>query len=91
MCGRYALAAPRSQLAWRFALAHCDVHAVRYNIAPGTDIAVVRLSPSGQRVLHLLRWGLLPHWASEAASGARLINARGESLRSRPPNCGRGR
>ena len=84
MCGRHALAAPRSQLASRFALDHCDDHPLRYNIAPGSDIAAVRLSPTGQRVLHLLRWGLLPHWASERAIGARLINARAESLRARP-------
>ena len=84
MCGRYALAAPRSQLASRFALDHCDDYPLRYNIAPGSEIAAVRLSPTGQRVLHLLRWGLLPHWASEPAIGARLINARAESLRARP-------
>lgn len=84
MCGRYALEAPRSQLSQRFGLDECAEFAVRYNIAPGTDIPVVRQSLNGQRVLHLLHWGLLPHWAKDPAIAARLINARGESVAEKP-------
>ena len=84
MCGRYALEAPCSHLSQRFGLDECVDFAVRYNIAPGTDIPVVRQSPNGQRVLHLLRWGLLPHWAKDPAIAARLINARGESVAEKP-------
>lgn len=84
MCGRYALAAPRSQLSRHFALDQCVELAARYNIAPATDVAVIRQSPGGQRVAHLLRWGLLPQWAKDPALAARLINARGESLRDKP-------
>lgn len=86
MCGRYALEAPCSQLCRRFGLAETESVDLppRYNIAPGTDIAVVRQSPDGQRVLHLLRWGLLPHWAKDPRHGARLINARGESVAAKP-------
>ncbi|MCP5247988.1 MAG: SOS response-associated peptidase [Candidatus Accumulibacter sp.] len=84
MCGRYALDAPRSRLSWRFDLDECVVVEARYNITPATDIPVIRQSPAGQRVLHLLRWGLQPHWSRQPASGARLINARGESLADKP-------
>ena len=84
MCGRYALDAPRSQLSRRFSLDDCVDLVARYNIAPASEIAVIRHSPDGQRVLHLLRWGLLPHWAKDAAIGARLINARGETLSEKP-------
>ena len=80
MCGRYALDAPRSQLSRRFALDECVELSARYNIAPTSDVAVIRQSPEGQRVLHRLRWGLLPHWAKDPAIAARLINARGEPL-----------
>lgn len=84
MCGRYALEAPRSQLCHRFALAECADFAARYNMAPASDVPVIRQSPNGQRVLHLLRWGLLPHWASDPTIGSRLINARGESVGEKP-------
>lgn len=84
MCGRYALDAPHAQLAWRFQLAECPALPARFNIAPGTGIAVVGLSAIGERKLELLRWGLVPHWARDPAIGARLINARGESLTEKP-------
>jgi putative SOS response-associated peptidase YedK len=84
MCGRYALEAPRSQLSQRFGLDECVAVTARYNIAPGTDIPVVRQSPNGQRVLHLLHWGLLPHWAKDPAIATQLINARGESVAEKP-------
>jgi putative SOS response-associated peptidase YedK len=79
MCGRYALEAPRSQLSQRFGLDECAGLPVRYNIAPGTDIPVIRQSPNGKRVLHLLHWGLLPHW-ERPGHRYPLINARGESV-----------
>ena len=84
MCGRFALKAPKSELIDLFELASCDDYPVRYNIAPGTDIPVIRRSPEGQRVLHLLRWGLIPHWAKDPAIGARLVNARSESVADKP-------
>ena len=37
-----------------------------------------------KRVLHLLRWGLVPHWAKDPAIGARLSNARGETVADKP-------
>lgn len=84
MCGRYALEAPRSQLCRRFALAECTDFAARYNMAPASDVPMIRESPDGKRVLHLLRWGLLPHWASDPTIGSRLINARAESVSEKP-------
>lgn len=84
MCGRFALKAPKTELIDLFDLAACDDFPVRYNIAPGTDIPVIRRSPEGLRVLHLLRWGLIPHWAKDPAIGARLVNARSESVADKP-------
>jgi putative SOS response-associated peptidase YedK len=84
MCGRYALKASPAEIVASFDLAECADFSPRYNIPPGTDIPVIRLSPEGRRVLHLLRWGLIPHWARDAAIGAKLNNARGESVAERP-------
>ena len=45
---------------------------------------MIRLSPEGKRVLHLLRWGLIPHWAKDPSIGVKLNNARGESVAEKP-------
>jgi putative SOS response-associated peptidase YedK len=84
MCGRFALKAPPAELATRFGLDECIDFGPRYNIPPGTDIPVIRQSPEGKRVLHLLRWGLVPHWAKDLSIGNKLNNARGESVAEKP-------
>lgn len=84
MCGRFVLKESPAELVSRFGLDECADFAPRYNIPPGTDIAVIRQSPEGKRVLHLLRWGLVPHWSKEPGIGARLNNARGESVAEKP-------
>jgi putative SOS response-associated peptidase YedK len=50
----------------------------------GHRIPTIRISPEGDRVLHLLRWGLVPHWAKDPSIGAKLNNARGESVAEKP-------
>ena len=80
MCGRYALKTPASELVTRFELDEVVDVAPRYNISPGTDIPTIRYSPEGKRVMHLLRWGLVPHWAKDPSIGHKLINARGETV-----------
>jgi putative SOS response-associated peptidase YedK len=84
MCGRFALKNPPSELITRFGLDECADFGPRYNIPPGTDIPVIRQSPEGKRVLHLLRWGLVPHWSKDLAIGTKLNNARGESVAEKP-------
>lgn len=88
MCGRYALKTLHPEIVARFALDAWDDrladYAPRYNIAPGTDIPVIRRSPEGRRVLHPLRWGLVPHWAKDTGIGSRLTNARGETVHEKP-------
>lgn len=84
MCGRFALKAPPSKLIERFDLDECVDFQPNANIPPGTDIPVIRQPPEGKRVLHLLRWGLVPHWSKDPSIGAKLHNARGESLSEKP-------
>ena len=84
MCGRFVLNAPPSELITRFKLDECADFGAHYNIPPGTDIPVIRHSPEGKRVLHLLRWGLVPHRAKDPGIGAKLNNARGESVAEKP-------
>lgn len=84
MCGRFALKAPRSELVSRFSLDDCVDLEPRFNIPPGTEIAAIRLSPEGRRVLHLLRWGLVPNWAKDPTIGNKLNNARSETVADKP-------
>ena len=84
MCGRFALVRCPEEVTRYFDLAECADFTPRYNIAPATDIPVIRRSPTNQNVLHLLRWGLIPHWSKDPTSGSRLINARSESLTEKP-------
>ena len=76
MCGRYALYGPVSRLRERFS-ANIDELAAdfgpRYNAAPMQLLPVVRQRPSGESVVHLLRWGLIPGWAKDETIATRLI------------------
>lgn len=83
MCGRFALHASPEVVALQFGLASVPRLAPRYNIAPGTDILAVR-APDGAREALPLRWGLVPAWAKDAAIGARMINARAETVAEKP-------
>ena len=56
----------------------------RYNGAPTQDFAACRLDETGRRVVTRLRWGLVPFWASDVGIGARLINARAETVSDKP-------
>lgn len=84
MCGRYAFNATPAQVTEHFGLDATCEFAPRFNIPPGTDIPVIRQSPEGQRVLHLLRWGLVPHWAKDPTIGNKLNNARAETVAEKP-------
>jgi putative SOS response-associated peptidase YedK len=56
----------------------------RYNIAPSQMILVGRLNRSGEREAAFLKWGLVPHWADDTKIGYQLINARAETIASKP-------
>jgi putative SOS response-associated peptidase YedK len=83
MCGRYALNERADILVRTFNLVGPADFPARFNIAPQTPVPVIRNSPAGRRA-DLVRWGLIPHWARDAAIGARLINARAETLAEKP-------
>ncbi|XAS74698.1 SOS response-associated peptidase [Micrococcaceae bacterium Sec5.1] len=58
-----------------------------WNVAPTDAVPIVleRLVDDGlKRQLHVARWGLVPSWAKDPKGGARLINARSETLLEKP-------
>jgi putative SOS response-associated peptidase YedK len=85
MCGRFTLTTPAQALAVQFDLAEVPALEPRYNIAPTQPVAAVRVgSESEERELVLMRWGLIPFWAKDSSIGARMINARSETVAEKP-------
>lgn len=81
MCGRYSLAAPDpSHLRARFPVGESVEIRRRYNVAPTDDVLAVTTDRDGNPRGELLRWGLIPTWADSPKIGARMINARVESV-----------
>ena len=84
MCGRFSLGVPTEALQEQFQLFGGPVVVPRYNIAPTQPVAAVRMAAGGERELVMLRWGLIPSWAKDMAMGARMINARAETVAEKP-------
>jgi putative SOS response-associated peptidase YedK len=83
MCGRFALYSDSLTLAHRFsAEAPAGLHP-RFNVAPAQPILTVR-EESDKRYFAWARWGLVPHWAKEINTGYSTINARAETVASKP-------
>lgn len=85
MCGRYTLIASAEAIRLLFKVPAFDERLVppRYNIAPTQPIVVVRQIGT-ERELLPVRWGFIPAWTRDGASPPLLINARAESVASRP-------
>ena len=81
MCGRYILRTPLNVLAEQFLFELGDVQAVaRYNIPPTTEVLAVR----HPRELAKFRWGLIPSWAKDAKIAYSTINARADTVATKP-------
>ncbi|GAA1711997.1 SOS response-associated peptidase [Isoptericola hypogeus] len=93
MCGRYASFRDAQDLADDLAVADIADDArllpPSWNVAPTDPVRIVVERPrridgknTGEitRSLRVARWGLVPSWAKDPGVGARMINARSESL-----------
>lgn len=84
MCGRYTLHTDLQTIEAHF---HIQTNqgqlSPRYNIAPSQAVLGVRMGSTG-RELTLLHWGLVPFWAKDTKIGYRTINARAETVASKP-------
>ena len=83
MCGRFYLDAQQEELADYFDLPAAPELEARFNIAPSQSIAAVVAGEKG-RELRRFRWGLIPFWARDGKIGYRTINARAETVESKP-------
>lgn len=84
MCGRITQHLSSDEIAALFgAEPLVDLPGGRYNVAPTQMVMVVR-EEEQRRVVVAQRWGLIPPWADSPRIGARLINARGETVAEKP-------
>ncbi|WP_420175359.1 SOS response-associated peptidase [Luteococcus sp. OSA5] len=95
MCGRYAAAASQAMLVETFEvdevveLETLPPLAPRYNIAPTDPVPAIverarRDCDEVTRKLVRPRWGLVPSWAKDRSRASSLINARSETVATKP-------
>lgn len=56
----------------------------RYNISPTQNILTVRRQSGGALELVEAHWGLVPAWSNQVSKGPPIINARSETISSKP-------
>ena len=85
MCGRFTLQSPSDALAELFDWSEAGDLRPSYNVAPTQRVPAFRLSPDDESPeIAYLRWGLIPFFAKDASIGARMINARSETVAVKP-------
>jgi putative SOS response-associated peptidase YedK len=88
MCGRVRLSSDVSEIKLVFSI---PPHRPTPNFPPSWNAAPSDLLPvvrhdrkAGDRSLDLLRWGLVPFWAKDLKVGFANINAKAETIESKP-------
>ncbi|MDI2032033.1 SOS response-associated peptidase [Saccharopolyspora sp. TS4A08] len=98
MCGRYASSKDPGKLAAEFAALDATGGAAPgadFNVAPTKRVlTVVQRHPRDEaaeadlerteRSIRVMRWGLVPFWAKDKSIGSRMINAKSETVTSKP-------
>ena len=88
MCGRFAFYSPREAITDIFGVEFPLELEPRFNISPTQYVVALRhpenetRGPAFEPVL--LRWGLIPSWAKDPRIGNRMINARAETVETKP-------
>lgn len=85
MCGRFTLTQSAQALSDFFQIQEIPNLAAQYNIAPTQRVVTVLCNPTTKKPqFQQLRWGLIPSWAKDPTIGAKLINARAETVAEKP-------
>ena len=86
MCNRYRLTHSKQYLSDRFQATGDEIEdRPRYNIAPTQPVLIVR-KEQGKKIRHFttMRWGLIPSWAKDMSIGTKTLNARSETVTTKP-------
>lgn len=82
VCGRYTVISPAPALAKRFSAKEAPTPPPNFNAAPSQALPIITNAAPQQ--IQLVRWGLVPSWSRDPASGPKPINARAETLAEKP-------
>lgn len=84
MCGRFVQYSDPEFYASRFELDTVCEASARYNVAPTQPVLAIRETEARERELVPLRWGLIPAWSKGLDSRYSMINARAETVHTKP-------
>lgn len=85
MCGRFVSSSSPATIAEYFGATFAgETLGENYNVAPTNDIYAVVADDDADKRVEAFQWGLLPVWAKDTKVGAKLINARAETLADKP-------
>ena len=84
MCGRFVVFSDREQFKEHFPIDRALSEVTpNYNVAPTQEILTI-VRQENLNLLEKLHWGLVPHWDKDLSTGYKMINARVESISSKP-------
>jgi putative SOS response-associated peptidase YedK len=84
MCGRFVGYRSLEQLKDYFPIDRAAYEVIEnYNIAPSQEILAIA-TRDNENWLDRYHWGLVPFWAKDVSIGNRMINARAESVATKP-------
>ncbi len=83
VCGRFVRKTDIVQLGELFGAHHVESDlGPSFNVAPSQPVAVI--IEAGERKLVPMQWGLIPNWADAPSIANKLINARSETIMTKP-------
>lgn len=85
MCGRFSMTSPIEQIQLAFDISNLDEVDMtpRYNVAPSQQILSIVGDGKDHRA-GFLKWGLVPSWSKDPKIGFKMINARSETVDTKP-------
>lgn len=84
MCGRFFVTNTPAELERELGLEGIPEGVLpRYNIAPTQEVLALVLH-EGRPLSGTIRWGLIPHWMRRPTNPTGFINARAETIRTKP-------
>jgi len=84
MCGRFVLITDLSVIGRDFIVPNVSVSfAPSRDVRPGDQIPAI-IRRGDHNVLALCQWGLIPAWCRDPSIGAKLFNARAETIAEKP-------
>ena len=88
MCGRARLSSNLGEIQVHFSIPPGRAtanFAASWNVAPTDSLPIARHDArTAERSLDLMRWGLVPYWAKDIKVGFANINAKAETIDTRP-------